>query len=104
MLFFFEFSSPGRVGTEFGAKFFFSPFSAYLNVLDRNNAEMMFLNFHDPEKERNSGLKFFSFFLGLSRPGLDRNNAKMMFFDFLNFLLFIFGIFLPRTSGKGIWD
>ena len=39
-------------------------------------------------KERNSGWKLFSSFLGLSQPGLDRDNAGMMFF---NFFLEFFG-------------
>ena len=53
---FLEFSSLGRVGTEFGTKFFFSPF---LNLshpgLDRNIARMMFFNF----------LNFFAIFFGI---------------------------------------
>ena len=46
------------------------------------------------ESERNSGLKFYSLFLGLSHPGLDRNNGGMMFFNCLNFFTIFFGIFL----------
>ena len=47
------------------------------------------------ENERNSGLKFFFLFLGLSHPVLAKNNAEMRFFSFLNFLAFFFRNFLP---------
>ena len=54
------------------------------------------------EYERNSGLKFFSLFLGLSHPILARNNASK-FLSFWYFLVF-FGNFLAwveyeRNSG-----
>ena len=69
-------------------------------VLDKNNAEKRFFSFSNffaiffrnflarVEYERNSGLKFFSFFLGLSHPVLGKNIARKRFFNFLNFLLF----------------
>ena len=49
------------------------------------------------ESERNSGLKFFSLFLGLSHTGFDRNNVGMNFFNFLNF----FAIFFCEFSCLG---
>ena len=56
------------------------------------------------ECERNSGLKFFSLFVGLSYPVLAKNNAGEGFFNFLNFLAFFFRNFLAlvesvRNSG-----
>ena len=50
------------------------------------------------ECERNSGLKFFSLFLGLSYPVLAKNNAGKGFFNFLNFLAFFFRNFLARVE------
>jgi len=46
--------------------------------------------------ERNSGLKFFSRFLGLSLPVLAKNNTGKRFFNFLIFLLFLWN-FLARV-------
>ena len=40
------------------------------------------------ENERNSGLKFFSLFLGLSHPVSAKNNAGKRFFNLLNFCYF----------------
>ena len=54
--------------------------------------------------ERNSGIKFFSRFLGLSRPVLAIKNAGKRFFNFLNFFAIFFGIFLPESSMNGIRD
>ena len=48
--------------------------------------------------EQNSGLKFFSLFLGLSDPVLAKNNAGKRFFNFLIFFAIFFGIFFPRPS------
>ena len=48
-------------------------------------------------KERNSGLKFFSLFLGLSHPDLDRNNEGMMFFNILNFFAIFSSNFLAQV-------
>ena len=46
LLFFLEFSIPGRVGMEFGKNFFFSLFLDLSQPgLDRNNARMKFLKF-----------------------------------------------------------
>ena len=77
LLFFLEFSSPGRVRTEFGTNFLF-----------------LFLFF----------FYFFFHFLGLSQPGLDRNIARMMFLNFLNFFAIFFGIFLPGSGRNRIRD
>ena len=52
--------------------------------------------------ERNSRLKFFSLFLGLSYPVLSKNNAGKGFFNFLNFFGTFFGIFLPWSCVNGI--
>ena len=54
------------------------------------------------EYERNSGLKFFSPFLGLSNPVLARNNAGKRFFKFFEFFAIFFEIFLPGSSISGI--
>ena len=77
LLFFSEFSSPGRVWTEIGTKFFFFLFLGLSHpVLAKTTAEKRFFNFlifffyffrnflAQAEYERNSGLNFFSFFLG----------------------------------------
>ena len=107
--FFWEFSSQGRVGTEYGTKTFFSILGQSPPGLDRNNAVMMcltFLNFFaiffgnflaKVGWEWNLGLKFFSFFLGLCYPTFNRNNAGMMFFISLNF----FAIFFLEFSCPG---
>ena len=50
------------------------------------------------ENERNSGLNFFSLFLGLFHPVLANNNAGKRFLNFLNFFAIFFGIFLPELS------
>ena len=99
LLFFSEFSCPGRLWTEFGTKFFFS-FSAHLIpfwlkiMLERgfsifffNFIAIFFGNFHARvEYERKSGLKFFSLFLDLYHPFLANYNAGKRFLNF--FLLF----------------
>ena len=50
------------------------------------------------EYERNSGLKLFSHFLGLSHPVLAKNNAEKRFFNFLNFFAIFFRNFLARVE------
>ena len=55
------------------------------------------------ENERNSGLKFFSLFLGLSHPVLAKNNVgKRFFLIFSNFFAIFFGILLHESSMNGI--
>ena len=54
--------------------------------------------------EQNSGLKFFSLFLGLSHPVLAKNINGKRFFNFLNFFAIFFGIFLPGSSMNIIGD
>ena len=49
------------------------------------------------EYKRNSGIKFFILFLGLSHPILARNNAGSMFSIFFFFGIFL-GIFLARVE------
>ena len=48
--------------------------------------------------ERNSGLNFFSTFLGLSHPVLAKNNARKRFFSFFEFFSFFFLNFLSRVE------
>ena len=64
-----------------------------------------FLNFlARVDYERNSGLKFFSRFLGLSYPVLAENNTEKKFFNFLSFFAIFFGIFFPWSKMNGIRD
>ena len=75
------------------------PESGFLNFLN------FFRNFFARvEYERNSGLKFFSPFLGLSHPVLAKNNARKRFFKFFEFFCYFFWNFLAgveheRNSG-----
>ena len=98
MLFFLEFSCPGRVWTEVVTKIFFLPFAAYiipfwLKIMLEGGffnflyfLSFFFWNFHARvENEWNSGINFFFLFLGLSQHVLDRNNAGINFFNLLNF-------------------
>ena len=106
LLFFSDFSCPGRVWMEFGTKFFFS-FLAYLIpfwlkiMLERGfSIVLIFLLFFRNflarvENERNSGLKFFPLFLGLSHPVLAKDNVGNCFF---NFFLYFFWNFLTRVK------
>ena len=48
--------------------------------------------------ERNSGIKFFFLFLGLSHPVLAKNNAGKRFFSFFKFFAIFFRKFLPRAE------
>ena len=89
LLFFSEFSCPGRVWTEFGTKFFFSlsqPISLFpsfstslipfwIEIIPERGFLIFSFFFYffrnflaRVECERNSGLKFFFLFLGLSYP------------------------------------
>ena len=110
MLFVSEFSCPVRVWTEFGTKYFFS-FSDYLipfwlKIMPERGFLIfwIFLLFFSEfssrvEYERNSGLKFFFLFLGLSNLVLAKNNAWKRFFNFLNFFaFFFFQNFLPLVE------
>ena len=56
------------------------------------------------ESERNSGEKFYFLFFSLSPTDLAKNNAGKRFYNFLNFLLFFFGIFLPGSSMNRILE
>ena len=47
---------------------------------------------------RNSGLKFFSRFLGLSPPILAKNNAGKRFFNFFDFFCYFFRNFLAQVE------
>ena len=63
LLFFLEFSCPGRVRTEFGNKYCFHFFGLSHPVLDRNNDGKRFYNV----------LNSFTIFLGISLPGSSMN-------------------------------
>ena len=110
---FFEFSFPGRVGTEFGTNFVFFSFSAYLipvwvEIIMEWCFSIfwiccyLFLEFSYPCQV---GMKFrtnfFFLFLGLSNPGFDGNNAEKLFFDFFFkfFLPFFLEFSLPGRVG-----
>ena len=94
-----------------GQNLFFFSFSVYLNPIWIEILPewyflifwiflLFFWNFLPRDgKERNSGWKIFSLFLGLFQPSSDRNNARMMFF---NFFAISFGIFMPESSRNGI--
>ena len=56
------------------------------------------------EYERNSGLNFFSTFLGLSHPVLAKNNSGKWYFIFFKFFAIFFGIFFPGPSMNEIRD
>ena len=99
MLFFSEFSCPGRVWTEFGTKIFFLSFSASLKPFwIETMSELTFLifwifllffsEFFCPGIVwKEFGIKFFFLFLGLSHPNLAINNFGKKFFNFLIFFL-----------------
>ena len=97
-LFFSEFSFPGQEWTEFGTKIFVLTFSAnFIPFWLKNNAGKEVFSFFcyffrtflaRVEFERNTGLKFFSLFLGLSHPVFAKNNTKKRFLNFFIFLLF----------------
>ena len=68
------------------------------------NFLLFFLNFLPRvEHERNSGLKFFFLFLGLSHPIFAKNNTGKRLFNFLNCFALFFGIFFPGSSMNGIF-
>ena len=112
LLFFSEFSCPGRIWTEFGSNFFFA-FSAYLipfwlKIMLESRFLFFFYFFVNilarGEYERNSGLKCFSRFLGHSHPVLAKNNIGKRVLNFLNFLSIFFIIFLCGSRLNGIRD
>ena len=110
MLFFSEFSCRGLVSAEFGPKIFFLPFPAYLiqfwlEILPERGFLIFwifcyfFWNFlAGVEYERNSGLKFFSLFLGLSHPVLAKNIAGKRFFKCFEFFCYFFWNFLAEVE------
>ena len=112
LLFYSEFSCPGRVWTEFGTKFFFFFFGLSHPVLAKNNAGEMYFNFFNffrnflarVKFERNLRINFFFLFFILSHPVLAKNKAGKRYFNFLNFFTIFFRIFLPRSSINGIRD
>ena len=99
--FFSEFSCPGRLRKEFGTKIFLS-FPTYLSpfwlkIIPEKGFLIFCYFFRNclarAEYERNSELKFWSLFLGLSHPLLAKNNAGNRFFNFLNIFAIFFGNF-----------
>jgi len=91
----------GWVGTEFG------PISSRLAINNAGERFFNFLNFFaiffinflpGDEYERNSGLKFFSLFLGLSHSVLAKNIAGKRVFNFLIFFAILFRNFRPRAE------
>ena len=115
LLFFLEFSSPGRVWMKIGTNFFFFlSFSAYLLPFWLKEIPesdflifwiffpIFFWNFlAQIEYEWNSGLIFFILFLGLSPPVLAKNNAGKGFFNFfvIFFRNFLAGVEYGRNLG-----
>ena len=116
LLFFWEFSCTGLVGTDFGTIYIYiyiyiCTFSAYPNpVLIEIMTEWSFLIFwilllffrvssFPGRVGTEFGTNIFFFFLGLSKRGLDRNNAKMKFFNFLNFFAIIWEFSSPFRVG-----
>ena len=92
-------------------KNFFLHFSAYLiSFWQKIMSERGFFNFSNffcyffrnflvwVEYERNSGVKFFSLFLGLSRPVLAKNNIGNRFFNFFNFFCYFSRNFHARVE------
>ena len=113
LLFFLEFSCPGRVWTEFGTKFFFFSFTAYIIpfwlkiMLERVflNSLPFFSKFSCPGRLWTKfGTKIFFPFLSLYHPVLTINNARKWFFNFLNFFAIFFVIFFPGSSMNGVRD
>ena len=114
-IFFSEFSSPGRVWTEFVTIFFFCtlfpPISSRFSYkYCRKEVFWFFLFFFyffrnflaRVEYEQNLGLNFFFLFFVLFHPVLAINNAGKWYFIFLNFFAIFFGIFFPGQSTNGI--
>ena len=94
-------------------KKFFASFSAYLipfwlKILPERGFLIFFKFFSEFlaqfDFEWNSGIKFFSRFLGLSHPVLTKNNVGKRFFNFFNFFAIFFAIFFPGWSANGIRD
>ena len=110
MLFFQEFYCRGPVSAEFGPKIFFYLSRPILSSFGQKyclkKVFQFFKLFCDffwnflpgVEYERNSGLKFFSPFLGLSYPVLSKNNIRKRFFKFLEFFCYFFRNFLAGVQ------
>ena len=88
LLFFSEFSFPGRVWTEFWSEILL----LFWNFLAR------------VEYKWNSGVKFCFHFFGLSHPVLAKNNVGKRFYNFLNFFTIFFVIFFSGSSMNGILE
>ena len=91
LLFFSEFSSPGRVWTETGTKFFFSLFfSLSTPILALKNFRKRFFNF----------LIFFFYFFGNYFPGLSMNWIWGENF-FVSFSAYLISFWLKRMPERG---
>ena len=112
LLYFLQFSCPGRVWAEFGTIISFFPFSAYLisfslKIMPERGFLIFwiillffFRNFLTRvEYVPNLRLNFFSLFLGLVQSVFIRNNAGINCFNFLNF----FAIFFLEFSSS-CWE
>jgi len=90
LLYFSEFSFPGRVWTEFGTKFFFLCFGLSHPVLEKNNAGKRYFNF----------LNFFTIFFRIFLPGSSMNGIRdFNFFFFVSVYLTPF--WLKILPGRG---
>ena len=105
--FFSEFSCPGQAWVEFRTNIFLFSFLAYLipfwlEIMPKRGFFIFCYFFRNfiarVEYERNSGLKFFSPFLGLSHPVWASNISWNRFFNLLNFFAIFFRIFLPQVE------
>ena len=97
LLFFSEFSSPCRVWTEIGAKFFFSLFLDLSTlVLAKNNSRKRFLNFL---------IFFFYFFQNfLARAEYEWNfGLKFFFFSFSVYLIPFWLKLIPKRDFLIFW-
>ena len=114
---FFEIFLPGSGMNGIQEKIFFLPFSAYLREFGLKIMSergfliflLFFLNFLVwVEYERNSGVKFFSLFLGLSHPVLAKNKVGKRFSIFSIFLLFFWNFLVwvkyERNSGVKLFS
>ena len=111
LLFFSEFSCPGRVWTKLGTKIFlFLFFGLSHPVFCKSNVGKRFYNFLNfllffsefscPGRvwtELGTKIFFFPFF-GLSHPVFGKNNVGKRFYNFLNCFYYFFRNFLARVE------
>ena len=90
VLFFSEFSCPGRVWTKFGTKIFSLFFIVPHPVLAKKIGRKWFYNFWT----------FFNIFLGIFLPGSSMNGIRDWNFFFFTFLAYIILILAKNIAGK----